>query len=153
MREIMVRYKLRSGCHDDELRTDERERHRWHTVVFLHRDEYRDGAEYGTANLALSLQDGTLHAKTIATTHTFYDDAGRPHVSYENAAGASISEKAYHKTLENVFAHSETTLVTFPWLIYHRDTFHEWKEKSPTDIYTLLLDTYLNFSGEKEGMG
>lgn len=33
-------------------------------------DEYRDGAEYGTANLALSLQDGTLHAKTIATTHT-----------------------------------------------------------------------------------
>lgn len=54
-------------------------------------DEYRDGAEYGTANLALSLQDGTLHAKTIATTHTFYDDAGRPHVSYENAAGASIS--------------------------------------------------------------
>lgn len=116
-------------------------------------DEYRDGAEYGTANLALSLQDGTLHAKTIATTHTFYDDAGRPHVSYENAAGASISEKAYHKTLENVFAHSETTLISFPWLIYHRDTFHEWKEKSPTDIYTLLLDTYLNFSGEKEGMG
>lgn len=116
-------------------------------------DEYRDGAEYGTANLALSLQDGTLHAKTIATTHTFYDDAGRPHVSYENAAGASISEKAYHKTLENVFAHSETTLISFPWLIYHRDTFHEWKEKSPTDIYTMLLDTYLNFSGEKEGMG
>ena len=116
-------------------------------------DEYRDGAEYGTANLALSLQDGTLHAKTIATTHTSYDDAGRPHVSYENAAGASISEKAYHKTLENVFVHSETTLVTFPWLIYHRDTFHEWKEKSPTDIYTMLLDTYLNFSGEKEGMG
>ena len=93
------------------------------------------------------------NAITIATTHTFYDDAGRPHVSYENAAGASISEKAYHKTLENVFAHSETTLVSFPWLIYHRDTFHEWKEKSPTDIYTMLLDTYLNFSGEKEGMG
>lgn len=116
-------------------------------------DEYRDGAEYGTANLTLSLQDGTLHAKTIATTHTFYDDAGRPHVSYENAAGASISEKAYHKTLENVFAHSETTLISFPWLIYHRDNFHEWKEKSPTDIYTMLLDTYLNFSGEKEGMG
>lgn len=71
----------------------------------------------------------------------------------KNAAGASISEKAYHKTLENVFAHSETTLISFPWLIYHRDTFHEWKEKSPTDIYTMLLDTYLNFSGEKEGMG
>lgn len=94
-------------------------------------------------------------------TRTFYDDAGRPHVSYENAAGvsyenaagASISEKAYHKTLENVFAYSETTLISFPWLIYHRDTFHEWKEKSPTDIYTMLLDTYLNFSGEKEGMG
>lgn len=116
-------------------------------------DEYRDGAEYGTANLALSLQDGMLHAKTITTTHTFYDDAGRPHVSYENAAGASISEKAYHKTLENVFAHSETTLISFPWLIYHRDTFHEWKEKSPTDIYTMLLDTYLNFSGEKRGWG
>lgn len=49
-------------------------------------DEYRDGAEYGTANLALSLQDGTLHAKTIATTHTFYDDAGRPHVSYEKCS-------------------------------------------------------------------
>ena len=29
-------------------------------------DEYRDGAEYGTANLALSLQDGTLHAKTFS---------------------------------------------------------------------------------------
>lgn len=98
-------------------------------------DEYRDGAEYGTANLALSLQDGTLHAKTIAMTRTFYDDAGRPHVSYENAAGASISEKAYHKTLENVFAHSETTLVSFPWLIYHRDTFHEWKEKPDRHLY------------------
>ena len=116
-------------------------------------DEYRDGAEYGTTNLAISLQDGTIHSKTIATTHTFYDAAGRPHVSYENAAGAMISEKAYHKTLENVFAHSETTLVTFPWLIYHRDTFQEWKDKSPSDIYTMLLDTYLNFSGEKEGMG
>lgn len=116
-------------------------------------DEYRDGAEYGTTNLAISLQHGTIHSKTIATTHTFYDDAGRPHVSYENPAGALISEKAYHKTLENVFAHAETTLVSFPWLIYHRDTWHEWKEKSPGDIYTMLLDTYLNFSGEKEGMG
>lgn len=66
-------------------------------------DEYRDGAEYGTANLALSLQDGTLHAKTIATTHTFYDDAGRPHVSYENAAGASISEKSLSQDIGERF--------------------------------------------------
>lgn len=39
------------------------------------------------------------------------------------------------------------------WLIYHKDNLQKWKEKSPTDIYTMLLDTYLDCSGEKEGMG
>ncbi len=102
---------------------------------------------------ALSLQQGEMHIKYISSVDMNYDDNGNAFDTYRNGDGAVISYDDYLALQGNPFPECERKEISFPWLLYRRDTFADWKAKSAEDVGAMLMDTYLNFTGEKTGLG
>ena len=121
---------------------------------YVFQDHTKDRGQLASiSTAALSLERGEMHIKYISSVDTNYDDMGRPFDTFRNGDGAVISYDDYQALQENPFPRYEKKEVAFPWLMYYRDTFGNWKSKSPEDLQTMLMDTYLNFTGEKTGMG
>ena len=122
----------------------------WYVVGDFQKDNY--GETHWNLR-GISLQDGILKEKPICQSDTYYDDRGNSHTVYYNAEGAVISSTGFEAQEKAVFAGKEKRIRSFPWLMYYGGQWEDWQSKSEEDIRFMLLDTYLNFAGEKEGMG
>ena len=122
-------------------------------VWYIFMDQGKEGHLPRESYWALSLQGGNIHEKFLGKREYYFIREGQLGSSCYNEDGKKIPDLHYMGVGGKAFPYSELKWVHWAWLIYHRWDWAEWEAKDEEDVYFMLLDTYLNFTGEKEGMG
>ena len=102
---------------------------------------------------ALSLDNGLLHTRYLGKRGFYFDREGNLYSSCYNKDGDNVPNIQYELIGSEAFPYSEPKWVHMAWLKVFRWDWQEWEEKNEDSVYFMLLDTYMNFTGEKEGFG